>query len=34
VLCLRATMKDLILVAVSVAFFAIAWAYARSFEHL
>jgi hypothetical protein len=28
------TMKDVILVAVSVGFFAIAWVYARSFDRL
>jgi len=27
-------MKDLLLVAVSVAFFALSWVYARSFDRL
>jgi hypothetical protein len=27
-------MKDLLFVAISVAFFAVTWLYARSFEHL
>jgi len=31
---LRRQMKDLLLLAVSVAFFALTWAYVRSFDHL
>jgi len=27
-------MKDLLFVALSVAFFALAWVYAKSFDHL
>jgi hypothetical protein len=27
-------MKDLLLIGVTVAFFALAWVYARSFDHL
>jgi len=27
-------MKDLLLLAVSVAFFGLTWAYVRSFDHL
>ncbi|HMF39966.1 MAG TPA: hypothetical protein VKQ32_04700 [Polyangia bacterium] len=27
-------MKDLVLLGLSVAFFALAWVYARSFDHL
>jgi len=27
-------MKDLVLMGISVAFFALAWVYARSFDHL
>jgi hypothetical protein len=30
----RGQMKDLLLIAVAVAFFALTWAYARSFDHL
>jgi hypothetical protein len=30
----RNEMKDLLLVAVSVAFFALSYVYARSFDHL
>jgi hypothetical protein len=27
-------MKDVVLIGVSVAFFVVAWVYARSFDHL
>jgi hypothetical protein len=30
----RLPMKDLLLIAVSVAFFAVSWVYARSFDRL
>jgi hypothetical protein len=30
----RRVMKDLLLIVVSVAFFAVAWVYARSFDRL
>ena len=30
----RGQMKDLVLIGVSLAFFALAWVYARSFDHL
>jgi hypothetical protein len=30
----REQMKDIVLIAVTVAFFALSWIYARSFDHL
>jgi hypothetical protein len=31
---LRVGMKDIVLILVSIAFFATSWLYARSFDHL